>query len=231
MKKLIGLGLSLFAFSGAANAVDVGVGLKVGTVGAGIELSVALSKRINLRAAFTEFDIDGEDETLDVGDDNAEVEIDAELDADYGANAILIDWYPFDGTFHLTAGMVKNNGEVDITGTLTGSGSIDGQLINAGDLGPMSGEVSLGDSYQPYLGIGWGRKAGRDPGLAISFEIGVALLDPEVKLNATVNPSSTNFADQDELDATLRDAAKDAEDELDEFELFPVVSLGINYAF
>ena len=230
MKKLIGLGLSLIAFSGAANAVDVGVGLKVGTVGAGIELSVALSKRFNLRAAFTSFDIDGEDETLSVGDDNAEVDIEAELEADYGANAILIDFYPFDGTFHLTAGMVKNNGEVDITGTLSGSGTIDGQDINAGDLGPMSGEVSLGDSYQPYLGIGWGRKAGREPGFAVSLEIGVALLDPEVDLEATVNAGG-NFANQAELNATLRNAEKDAEDELDEFELFPVLSLGINYAF
>jgi hypothetical protein len=230
MKKLIGLGLSLFAFSGVVNALDVGVGVKVGTVGAGLEVSVALTDTINLRAALTSFDIDGEDETLSVGDDNAEVDIDAELSADYGANALLVDWYPFDGTFHLTAGMVKNNGEVDITGTLIGSGSIDGQLINAGDLGEMTGEVSLGDSYQPYLGIGWGRKAGREPGFAVSLEIGVALLDPEVDLEARVNAGG-NFASQAELDATLRDAEKDAEDELDDFEIFPVLSLGINYAF
>lgn len=232
MKKLIGLGLALVLFSGTANALDVGVGLKAGTLGAGIDLSVALTKTINLRAAITGVDIDGLEETVTVGDDGDEVDIDAELDADYGANGILVDWYVFDGTFHLTAGLVKNNGELDFTGDLLNGGTIDGQPIDPSDLnGGVGGNVSLGDSYQPYIGVGWGRKAGDEPGLSVSVELGVALLDPSVELEAELNVGSANFADQAELDQTLRDAENDAEDELDDFDLFPVFSLGVNYAF
>jgi hypothetical protein len=80
----------------------------------------------------------------------------------------------------------------------------------------------LGDSYQPYLGIGWGRKADDDPGFSLSVELGVALLDPQAQLEATVAPGSIAFPDQDALDATLRDAEDNFESELDEFELFPV---------
>jgi hypothetical protein len=232
IKKMIGLALSLFVFSGTANAVEVGVGLKAGTLGAGIELSVALTKTINLRAALTSVSIDAEEETITVGDDGAELDVDAELDADYGANAILVDWYVFDGTFHLTAGLLKNNGKLDITGTLIGSGTIDGQAINSSDIdGDIEGEISLGDSYQPYLGVGWGRKAGYDPGFSFTAEIGVALLDPNVDFKANLSQTSTNFADDGELQDTLDDAASDAEDEFDGFDLFPVLSLGINYAF
>ncbi len=232
MKKLIGLGLSLLALSGVANALEVGVGLKAGTLGAGIDLSVALTQTVNLRAALTSVNIDGEEDTLTVGDDGAELDIEAELDADYGASAILVDWYIFNGTFHLTAGMLKNNGSLDFSGMLIGSGTIDGQAFDAGDLvgGEIGGKVSLGDSYQPYLGIGWGRKASYDPGFSISVEIGVALLDPDVDFDAAVIAGG-NFVGQAELDVTLQDAEDDAEDELDEFELFPILSLGINYAF
>ena len=105
------------------------------------------------------------------------------------------------------------------------------KVLDKSDLEDISGEASLGDSCQPYFGIGRGRKAGREPGLVVSFEIEVALLDPNVDLEATVNPPGSNFPTQEDLDASLRDAARDAEDELDEYEFFPLVSLGINYAF
>jgi len=231
MKKTIGLGVVLLLFTTQAAAVNLGVGVKAGSVGAGIDLSVGLTKTLNARLSLTNIDISGQDETLTVGDDGAELDLDSELDADYGSNALFLDWYIFDGTFHLTAGAFKNNGKLDFTGTLVGTGTIDGQPINAGDIaGDIGGEVSLGDSYQPYIGVGWGRKAGDKPGLSITVDVGVALLDPEVTLEATVIAGG-NFADQAELDQTLRDAESDAEDELDDFELFPIVSVGLNYAF
>jgi hypothetical protein len=156
------------------------------------------------------------------------------LDADYGANGLLFDWYVFDGTFHFTAGMVKNNGAVGITSSLqTGvTYQVGGVPFDSNDIiGDIGGSVNLGDSYQPYLGIGWGRKADDDPGFSLSVELGVALLDPEAQLQATVAGGSTAFPTQADLDAMLRDAEADFENELDEFELFPVFSLGVNYAF
>ena len=48
-------------------------------------------------------------------------------------------------------------------------------------IGDIAAEIySLGDSYQPYIGIGWGRGAGGDGGFSFSADLGVALTDIEV---------------------------------------------------
>ena len=59
----------------------------------------------------------------------------------------------------------------------------------------------------------------------------VALLDTSVDFDAAVNAGCTNGLSQSELDSILRALGKDAEDELDDCELWPVLALGVNYAF
>ena len=92
----------------------------------------------------------------------------------------------------------------------------------------MGGEIAWGDSFEPYIGVGWGRKAGGNGGLSFTAEVGIMLLSPEVKLEA---PTATNPADQATLDADVRAAEASAEDDLDDLEAWPVLSLGVNYAF
>ena len=118
MKQLIGIVMGFALMSSDANALDIGVGVKVGTLGAGVDLSVALTQTINARIGLTSVEIDSEQETLSVGDSGLEQDMFATLDADYGASGLLLDWYVFDGTFHVTAGMVKNNGAVDLSAAL-----------------------------------------------------------------------------------------------------------------
>ncbi len=231
MKKMVWLGLALLFFAHNAGAVDIGVGVKAGTVGAGVDLSVALTKTVNLRVALTNVDIDDQDESITIGDDVNEGELDASLDFDYGANALLIDWYVFNGSFHLTAGMMKNNGKMSLSGILQDDVVLDGVTVNLGDFegNEISGDVSLADSYQPYLGIGWGRKAGNSGGISFSVEVGVALLDPDADLEASLaTGSSLNLA---ELEQSISAAEDDVNSDLDQLEAFPILSLGINYAF
>ena len=231
MKKVFGLCVTMLFFMPAANALDVGVGVRAGINGLGGELTIGLTERVNARVMLARIDIDDESETLDVGDSGGEGEIDAELDFDYGANALFFDWHIFDSGFHLTAGAFRSDSGADLTGTLIGNIVVNGQPINQGDLdGDLEGEVKLSDSYRPYLGIGWGRRAGKNGGFSFTFDLGVALTDPEVELEATV-AAGGNFSSQAELDATLRDLESDAEDDLDDYEIWPVASIGINYAF
>lgn len=231
MKKMIWLGFGLLFFVHSVNALEVGAGVKVGTVGAGVDLSVALTKTVNLRVALTNVDIDDQDESITIGDDVNEGVLDATLDFDYGANALLIDWYVFNGSFHLTAGMMKNNGKMSLSGILQDDVVLDGVTVNLGDFegNEISGDVSLADSYQPYLGIGWGRKAGNSGGISFSVEVGVALLDPDADLEASLaTGSSLNLA---ELEQSINAAEDDVNSDLDQLEAFPILSLGINYAF
>lgn len=229
MKKITALGLGLLLFATNANALDLGVGIKAGTVGVGIDLSAAVTKTINVRLSLTNVDLDGEDETITVGD-TAEADIDAELNLDFGANALLVDWFIFDGGFHLTGGMLRHTGEADLSGTLLGTATFDGGSISPGDLvdGEINGELKLADSYQPYVGIGWGRKAGKGGGVSFTADFGIVLLDPSVDLEATATGTGISQAD---VNARLLEMESDAENELDEFEVWPILSAGVNYAF
>ncbi len=232
MKKLLGLIICLMFFASPAGALDIGIGAKVGTAGPGIDLSVGLTRTIAVRLSLTDFDIDDEEETVTVGDGGAEGDIDAELGLDFGSNALLLDWYVFNGSFHLTAGMMRHNGGMDFSGTLLSDIVVDGQALAANDIvGEIGGEIDLADSYQPYLGIGWGRKAGDGIGLSITVDVGVVLLDPSADFTATVNPGGDNTLSQAELDQRLRDLEDDAETDLDSFEAWPIVSLGLNFRF
>lgn len=231
MKRYIGLGFLLLFFTASADAVDVGVGAKVGINGLGLNLGVGVTKTINLRVSLSQVSIDDESETVTVGDDGSEGDIDAELEFDFGSNALLLDWHVFNGGFRITAGMFKQTGAVDLTGTLQSNIVIDGEPLATGDLGDIGGEVKLSDTYQPYVGIGWGRVAGGKPGFSFSADIGVAMLDPEVELEAQVNPGGPNGLNQAELDQRLSDLESDAEDELDDLELWPVLAVGVNYTF
>jgi len=227
MKKFIVPGLVLMLFSANSQALDVGVGAKVGLNGVGLDLSFGLTKNVNLRLIGAAIDVEGEQETVTVGDAGAEGDIDAELDFDYGATAAFVDWHVFGGGFRLSAGMYKNNGAASFSGTLQSDVVVDGTLVTTGDLGEISGEVSLSDSYQPYIGIGWGRGAGSGGGLSLSVDIGVALLDTSVSFEAT----ATGALSQAELDDALAGMERDAEKELEDFEVWPVVAIGLNYAF
>jgi hypothetical protein len=231
MKKFIWLGFVLFIFAANAKAVDVGVGASVGLNGVGLNLTVGLTKTVNVRVSAARIDTDDEDETVTVGDDGNEGDIDAELELDFGSNAVLVDWHVLNGGFRVTAGMFQHTGEVDLSGTLQNDIVVDNQPLATDDLGEIGGEVKLADSFMPYVGIGWGRGAGGKGGFSFSVDLGVAMLDPEVDLKAQVNTGGTNGLSQAELDSTLKGMEDDAEDDLDDFDLWPVFAVGVNYAF
>ena len=232
MKNRLCLALALLILSAPATALDLGVGAKVGTAGPGIDLSLGLTRTIAVRLSLTDFDIDDESETVTVGDSGAEGDIDAELGLDFGSSAVLFDWYVFNGGFHLTAGMMRHNGGMDFSGRLLSDIVVDGQSLAASDIaGEIGGEIKLADSYQPYLGFGWGRKAGDGVGLSLTVDVGIVLLDPSADFSATVDAGGDNGLNQQQLNDRLREIEDDAEADLDDFEAYPIVSLGLNFRF
>ena len=229
MTKIIGFLAGMAMMATNSYAMDIGVGVKAGTLGAGVDLSVALTQTINARVSLTNVSIDDLNETITIGDTGNTGDIAATMDFDFGASSLLFDWYVFDGTFHLTAGMMKNNGKVAFSGALLSGVVVNGQAIDPGDIsGDIFGSIGLGNSYQPYLGFGWGRKADNNPGLSLSVEVGVALLDPAAELSATASGSGLS---QTDLNIRINDAENDVSNDLSLFEAWPVLSLGLNYAF
>ena len=231
MKRVTLLSIFFALFASNAGAVDWGLGVKAGTVGIGLDISLALTPTVNARLSLTNIDIEDQNETITVGD-TVQGDLDTTLNFDYGATALFFDWYVFDGTFHLTAGMMKNNGKVAFSGVLQDTITLNGQTLSGDDIqGAIGGNISLGNSFQPYLGVGWGRKAGYDPGFSLTVDLGVALLDPGVNLNAQISGSATSTKTQEQLDNDLRQLETDAESDLSQLEAFPIIALGLNYAF
>ena len=242
MKKFLPVVGSLLLSSAALHAQDlnIGVGAKAGSLGTGMELSLSLTQTINLRLGVTNVDY-STSETLDLNDaaTGTQATIDSDLDLNFGATMLMLDWYVFDGTFHVTAGMVKNDSEAELSGIIRGATvTFDGQTYDVTQdfTDPsMSGTVKLGSDYEPYLGIGWGRKAGDEPGFALSVELGVVLLSPSVDLRAPTldpnGPAANNGKTQAQLDAEVDAAESAANDDLSDLEAWPVISVGLNYAF
>lgn len=210
-------GISVLAVAGLLAApmalADIGLGVKAGTLGLGVEGTVGLAAGLNVRAGLNSFSYDYSDSAGDV---------DYEIDLDLKSYALLLDWHPFAGTVKLTAGVLSNKNGATMTATPTGSATIGGTSYPAGTAGQLRGEMDF-KSTAPYAGIGWGNAAGTARGLGVSVELGVLFQGaPDVTLTSS-NPAVS----QSDLDAE----AREIEDDLSGFKTYPVISFGLSYQF
>ncbi len=184
-----------------------------GTLGAGVEGTIGLSERINLRLGANSYTY-SYDETIE------DIRYDADLELKSGA--LILDWHPFAGAFRVSAGMLSNKNGVDLTATPTGSVTIGGTTYPFGTAGTLDGEVRF-KSGAPFVALGWGNAVAGNKGFGLNFEIGAVFQgSPDVEL-ASSNPA----VPQSDLDQEEREI----EDDLDNFKVYPVLSLGVSYRF
>jgi len=215
MKKLMisAAGLMLMGVSSMASA-EVGVGLKVSTLGAGIEVGVPLSDRFVVRGALNQFSR-SDDQNID------DIDYDATLDLQ--STALFFDWHPMKGPFHLTAGYLFSNSELKGDATPTGTFTVGGTTLD-GSTYPVALHTTVDLGSGPYLGLGWGNLTAK--GLGFTFEVGaVQQGSPDVSLTKS-GDSMDLITPQD-----IAQEERNMQDDLDKFELYPVVSLGISYGF
>ncbi len=212
---------SLFAAVGSVQAEEdglgIGVGARVSTLGMGIELAKSLNDNFSVRLGLNSYS-DSDSQTID--------NIDYSADLDMSSTALMLDWHPFAGSFHLTAGYLNSGNELTARATPTGLVDIGGQTVvpvNPGDL-VLDAGVELGSG--PYLGFGWGNVPAS--GFGFVFEVGVVQMGtPDVSLTVSGDPTLTSLIDQNEIDQEIANMQAD----MDEFDTYPVVALGISYGF
>jgi len=227
------------AAAAPATSARWALGLRAGSSGLGAELALGLSERFDLRAGYYGGTYSGS-----VNYDG--IDYDADLKAQAGA--LMLDFRPFAGGFRITAGVysappdiafrhIANNDSYEIGGAqYTADGRLDGDI----DLGGVT----------PYAGIGWGGGSGRAPGFGMSLDVGVMFAQsPSISLQATgracnssvlacdpnglsgfdVNDPSDPRAQtfQDELEQERQNV----EDDVSNYNLWPVISLGVHYRF
>ena len=223
MKTLKSLALaSFFALPSISYAeIDLGVGLKVGTQGLGLELTYPLTETLNIRGGYYYFEFD---EDLD----DTDVTYDAELDLTNVS--LLFDWHVFNGGFRLTAGLVSYS-EGSFNGTAKPAAgatyTFNGVTYSASDVTDVKASVEFG-STAPYIGFGWGDAVGSG-NWAFMLDIGLINLDGAdvaVDYQCNVGPAVC-----DPLGADIQAEIDELEDDANDLEWWPVINLGIAYKF
>ncbi len=221
-----------------AHAGKFGVSAKAGTLGLGIEADYKINNSYNVR-----FQVNGYDYTDDFEEDG----IDYDGEIDLSAAGILLDWRPFKSTFRISAGLYNNGNKILARARDNGNqtysiGEADYRSASSDPL-VIDADIDLGKSSAGYLGIGWGNAA--PSGWMFSLELGVLFSGkPEVAINASgsaivsahgieqqfsVSDSSNPLVQ--ELNENIRIEEANVQDELSDFEFYPVIALGIGYRF
>lgn len=195
---------------GTVSAEGTALGIKASTLGIGLELTQSLAPHTNLRVGANGY-------SYDFTDTEAGIQYDFELDLRTGA--LLLDWYPFGGTFRITAGGFYNKNEL----SAHAAGTLD---IGNGTYTNATADASVTfKKGAPYLGIGWGNPVGRNKRFGFSVDLGVLFQgSPDVELSATSNGTPVNQADVDREEAQL-------ESELADYDKYYVIGFTFSYKF
>ena len=193
------------------------VGVGGSTLGYQVALSQSLSENVNLKLSYNTASQSFDGETDGVNYD---------YDFEFESTSLLIDWHVFGGGFRLTTGALINDNEIfaqsDISGLTLEVGDT---VFTSAEVGRLEGDISF-DSYAPYLGLGWGRSI--SDGFSFSFDLGVVFQgEPTVNLQTVGGTLSDNSLLLDEVEREEQELQDDAND----FDVYPVVSLGLFYSF
>lgn len=234
---LLTVALPVFSQESVAPAAPgVAVSARISTLGYGAELDYPFNANWNLRVQANSFNYD---------DTFNESDIDYDGELDLSTVGALIDYRPFAGSFKLTAGLFSNKNNLAASATST-----TGQVFDIGgarfsgttsDPLSLSATVDLGKSTASYLGLGWGNSY--SSGISFSFELG-ALFSGKATAELTASGTAFNIAQpQQQFNVQGTSAAAVAfrqelaaeqanlQQDLDDFEIYPVVALGVGYRF
>lgn len=206
---------TLLGFGGAAPAHAQELYLKAGLPGVGIGFAQPLGPHLGVRADF--ITLGSRDErTTEEG-----IDYDGKLKANRAA--LLVDLFPFAGSFRISAGATAAKYQLDLVATGAGGTlTIGNTTYTTSAADRFAVQVKM-PSSMPYFGIGWGHQS--NSGLRFSFDIGAAFGKAKVSYQLT-GPVANQVSQQD-IDAELAELR----DGVAKIKAIPQVTFGIGYSF
>lgn len=195
------------------------LGLKAGTLGAGVELSLPMNDFITLRLNANGFNYSMADDSLY----SSILTSDKTYDLD--TKGILLDFHLWD--LRVTTGLYVNNNTITYLSKPKESIGIvlHNNHYTSADIGEIESIVSF-NKMAPYLGVGWGNNGG-SRGWNLSLDVGLMYHgDPSLDINVKTNRILSAIIEND-----VEAERKKQEKELADFPFYPVVMVGISYAF
>lgn len=217
----------LFILSAAPGEAQVALGAKASTLGGGVELTLGISPQLNARLGANAFSYSDRREV-------SEIEYDA--DANLRTGTALLDWHPGGRGFRITGGFLYNDTQVEGRSIAPPSGTYDigGVPVPVSLVGTLDATAEF-DPIVPYAGIGWGNAVAPNKKVGFFVDLGVAFwgeadvtLIPRIPANSPIN---TTPGAREVLDVLLRREEQDLEADASEYDLYPVVAIGLTYRF
>jgi len=204
---------------GINGARNYDVGLRAGTLGAGVDISTPINEKLTVRFNINSFNYSRTEEIDGINYDG---------DLKLLTAGALLDYFPFESTFRLSAGAYYNNNK--FTGTAKPLGpitiNINGRDYTEADVGRLDTKITF-NKFAPYLGFGWGSNANKK-GFGFSFDIGAMYHGtPKTDLNVVINNKNLENQINEDVEAEKRSL----EDEISKYKFYPVVMIGVNYTF
>lgn len=198
------LALSLSALSSPALASAVAdVDVHLSTLGEGLGVAFPLGDSLAARVGFNQFS-----KSFTTTTTSANTTINYNGNLKLSTVNLLADWHPFDGVTHFTAGLMYNNNKFEATGIDQTTGAV------------VSATVDF-NKMAPYLGFGWSGQA-KNKGLSFKSDFGILFQG---------SPSATLNSNNATLNANLAAEQAALNDKLKNYKYYPVISIGIGYAF
>ncbi len=189
-------------------------GAKAGTLGLGLEATWRPVPYLDLRAGLNKFDYDmsGSQAGIDYG-------ADLELDSMYVTANFRVPLNPL----RFTVGVFSNGNEASLAsqGPIT---VIGGSTFLPSEIGTLRSTTSF-ESTAPYLGFGFDFRAFDKVG--ISLDLGLLWQDSPI---VTITSDGT-LAGDPTFEAALEMERQELENALEDFKLYPVISLGFAVNF
>lgn len=203
------------------------ISARVSTLGLGAEVSIPLLASANrqtlaLRAGASAFRYSSNTE---------EDQVQYETTFNLATIHTLLDWYPWQGAFRLTGGLMLNGNQVDIVARPSAGGfNFGGVPYAAGSVDRVDGDITF-NYFSPYVGIGW--DWGRDAGAGLSFALDLGLMyhgSPDADLTANCGPALTTLQ-CDDLRSDVEQEEKDLNEALKDQVWYPVAGLNTTFRF
>lgn len=207
------------ALSSTTFASSIYVSPQISTLGAGLSLGYQINASWNVRT-----NING----LGVHHTFHDSQIDYASKINLRTAGLLIDYFPFENGFHLTAGAYYNDNRIDGDSIFTQNYSMNvGHKtikINPNDYGSMRFKARY-NHFSPYLGMGY--HAYREKGWGFDINVGVlyqgnAHVDYDISAMFEAIPS---------MCSPINENKQRIQNQVNNLKWYPVASIGVIYKF
>jgi hypothetical protein len=200
---------------------DTSLELRAGTLGAGVAVAHAFTDTLGLRAAVN---------ALEYSTTENYESVDYDADLELATGQLLLDWYAFSNNFRFSAGAVYNGNKLSLEGKPSPGGTftINGTTFSSAAVDSLTGRADFRD-FAPYVGVGYGRPIGQ--GWVFTADLGILFQGSAHTTLAAHCAAGTPAATCAQIQQAVAAEQSRLDDDFDDYEYYPVLSIGVAYVF